>query len=141
MTTQLETMAGHLIRRLHQRSTNLFQRMAQAEGIDLTQVQFAALETLSAHPGLDQAQLAQMIAYDRATIGGVVDRLERKGLLRREVNPQDRRARILHITPEGQEIIDALRPAVVAVQDEILQGLSPDERELVLSAMRRALAL
>ncbi|MFU1479220.1 hypothetical protein ACM25N_16485 [Roseovarius sp. C7] len=49
---QLDMMAGHLIRRMHQRSTYLFQRMAQAEGQDITQVQYAALEAVLAHPGV-----------------------------------------------------------------------------------------
>lgn len=138
---QLDMMAGHLIRRMHQRSTYLFQRMAQAEGQDITQVQYAALEAVLAHPGVDQAQVAQLIAYDRATIGGVIDRLERKGFLRREINPRDRRARILHLTPEGQQVIEALRPAVALVQGDILDGLSEAERDEFLAAMRRVLAL
>lgn len=138
---QLDMMAGHLIRRMHQRSTYLFQRMAQAEGQDITQVQYAALEAVLAHPGVDQAQVAQLIAYDRATIGGVIDRLDRKGLLRREINPRDRRARILHLTPEGQQVIETLRPAVALVQGDILDGLSEAERDEFLAAMRRVLAL
>ncbi|MFU1479221.1 MarR family winged helix-turn-helix transcriptional regulator [Roseovarius sp. C7] len=81
------------------------------------------------------------MAYDRATIGGVIDRLERKGLLRREINPRDRRARILHLTPEGRQVIETLRPAVALVQGDILDGLSEAERDEFLAAMRRVLAL
>ncbi|MFA5682853.1 MAG: MarR family transcriptional regulator, partial [Hydrogenophaga sp.] len=60
-------MAGHLIRRLHQQSTQVFVQRTQAAGFDLTSVQFAALDAIHAHPGTDQASVAEMIAYDRAT--------------------------------------------------------------------------
>ncbi|MCB2070356.1 MAG: MarR family transcriptional regulator, partial [Ottowia sp.] len=76
-------MAGHLIRRLHQQSTQIFVQRTQAAGFDLTPVQFAALDAIRAYPATDQATVAEMIAYDRATIGGVIDRLEQKGWVRR----------------------------------------------------------
>ena len=90
-------MAGHLIRRLHQHSTQVFQAQTQAAGIDLTSVQFAALDAIAQQPAIDQATLAATIGFDRATIGGVIDRLEHKGLVQRVVSAQDRRARRLHL--------------------------------------------
>ncbi|MBT9384397.1 MarR family transcriptional regulator [Pseudooceanicola sp. CBS1P-1] len=132
-------MAGHLIRRLHQRSTQVFLREAQRAGLELTQVQFAALETLSRNEGIDQAQLAALIAYDRATIGGVVERLERKALLRREVSPRDRRARVLTLTPEGRALIERFLPVVAGLQDEILSELTPEERRQLHALMGKAL--
>lgn len=71
-------MAGHLIRRLHQQSTHLFSQRTQVAGFEVTPVQFAALDAIQAHPGVDQSQVAELIGYDRATIGGVIDRLEKK---------------------------------------------------------------
>ena len=91
-------MAGHLIRRLHQRSTQAFALRTQAAGFDLTSVQFAALDAIQAHPASDQASIAELIAYDRATIGGVIDRLEQKGWVHRVVSAKDRRARELSLT-------------------------------------------
>ena len=92
-------MAGHLIRRLHQQSTQIFVQRTQAAGFDLTPVQFAALDAIHAHPATDQARVAEMIAYDRATIGGVIERLEQKGWVRRVVREHDRRARELRQSP------------------------------------------
>ena len=88
---ELHDMAGHVIRRLHQQSTQVFVHRTQAAGFDLTPVQFAALDAIHAHPTTDQARVAEMIAYDRATIGGVIDRLEQKGWIHRVVSAQDRR--------------------------------------------------
>jgi DNA-binding MarR family transcriptional regulator len=134
-------MAGHLIRRLHQQSTQVFQARMQAAGFDLTSVQFAALDAIAEQPGLEQAGLAAAISFDRATIGGVVERLEHKGLVRRVVSVHDRRARQLHLTPEGQRVLAACRPVVEALQAEILAPLSAAERAGFLALARKALGL
>lgn len=134
-------MAGHLIRRLHQQSTQVFQAQTQAAGFDLTSVQFAALDAIAEQPGIDQASLAAAISFDRATIGGVIDRLEQKGLLQREVSAQDRRARCLSLTREGERLLAAVRPVVEGLQAEILAPLTRKERETFMALASKALAL
>ena len=131
-------MAGHLIRRLHQQSTQCFVQRTQAAGFDLTPVQFAALDAIRANPATDQASVAGLIAYDRATIGGVIDRLEQKGWVRRVVSERDRRARELSLTAEGERVLAALVPIVRQVQDDILQDLPAAERARFLDLARRA---
>lgn len=128
----LEDMAGHLIRRLHQQSTAVFQTRAKAAGVDLTPVQFAALSAIAADPGVDQASVAARIAYDRATIGGVIDRLEQKGLVSRVVSTRDRRARELSLTAEGSALYASFLPSVRAFQEDILPGLEAGERATFL---------
>lgn len=136
---ELSAMAGHLIRRLHQRSTHVFQKQVQAAGFDLTQVQFAALDALNSHPGIDQAQLSALIAYDRATIGGVVDRLEQKGLVRRDISRRDRRAREVRLTAEGETLFAAMLPVVQRLQAEILEHLALADRNALLALLSQAL--
>ncbi|MFM2068232.1 MAG: HTH-type transcriptional repressor NicR [Pseudomonadota bacterium] len=134
-------MAGHLIRRLHQQSTQVFVQRTQEAGYELTPVQFAALDAIHTHPHTDQARVAEMIALDRATIGGVIERLEQKGWIRRVVSERDRRARELSLTPEGARIRSALLPIVRGLQDEILLPLAPAEREAFLALARRVVPL
>jgi DNA-binding MarR family transcriptional regulator len=134
-------MAGHLIRRLHQQSMQVFQARMQAAGFDLTSVQFAALDAIAQQPGIDQAGLAATISFDRATIGGVVDRLEQKGLVQRKVSAQDRRARLLSLTPEGRRVLAACRPVVEALQAEILAPLTAQERNAFRALALKALGL
>jgi MarR family transcriptional regulator, temperature-dependent positive regulator of motility len=131
-------MAGHLIRRLHQLSTQVFVQRTQAAGFDLTPIQFAALDAISNHPGTDQATVAELIAYDRATIGGVIERLEQKGWVARVVSERDRRARELSLTSEGQRILKALVPVVRDLQDDILPSLSDADRARFLKLARQA---
>lgn len=134
-------MAGHLIRRLHQQSTQVFQTQTQAAGFELTSVQFVALDGIAQQPGIDQASLAASISFDRATIGGVIDRLEQKGLVTRVVSVQDRRARLLQLTPGGEQLRAASRPVVEALQAEILAPLSPEERAVFVRLAQKALGL
>lgn len=133
-------MPGHLIRRLHQISAHLFQVGAKAAGRDLTPVQFAALNAVRAAPGIDQAGIAAAIAYDRATIGGVIDRLEQKGLVTRQVSRRDRRAREVRLTGAGEAAHAGFLPAVRGFQSEILSGLDAAEREQFIALLRKAAA-
>jgi MarR family transcriptional regulator, temperature-dependent positive regulator of motility len=130
-------MAGHLIRRLNQISTSIFADRLSAAGFDVTSVQFAALTCIESNPGIDQARLAGAIAYDRATIGGVVDRLENKGYVERKIAEHDRRARCLLLTDHGKEQLSRMTPIVRALQDDILCGLDREEKEELLRLLRK----
>jgi DNA-binding MarR family transcriptional regulator len=141
MTDELNLfdLPGHLIRRLHQQSTAAFVERTKAAGFDLTSVQFAALSTLAKAPGLDQATLAKRIAYDRATIGGVIKRLEQKGLVTRVPDNEDRRAFKVSLTPLGDATLAMLVPVVQAVQSRILPNLSESEKASLMALMAKAL--
>lgn len=130
-------MAGHLIRRLHQQSTHIFSQRTQAAGFDLTPVQFAALDAIHTHPGSDQSRVAEMIGYDRATIGGVIDRLLKKGWVSRITSAKDRRSRELSLTPEGHTILQTLTPVVTDLQREILLPLNEAEQAFFMHLTRR----
>lgn len=134
----LYEMAGHLIRRLHQLSTQVFQHHLHEAGYDITQVQFATMQALASHPGIEQAQVANLIAYDKATIGGVIDRLEQKGYILRVISRRDRRAREVSLSPEGHRIYELVSPIVTSLQTEILGKLSPDEQEQLITLLKKA---
>lgn len=134
-------MAGHLIRRLHQISTQVFAKRMQEAGFDLTSVQFAALEAIVTHPGIDQAGVAALIGYDRATIGGVIDRLEQKGYVERNVSRRDRRARELRATGSGLRAFDDVLSIVSALQGDILSKLDESERATLLMLVARAVGV
>jgi DNA-binding MarR family transcriptional regulator len=135
---EIHRLPGHLIRRLHQISSAVFAERMAAEGYDLTPVQYAALAAIEAEPEIDQATLAGLIAYDRVTIGGAIDRLEQKGLVSRAVSQHDRRARVLRLSPAGAKTLRELRPIIHALQDDILIGLSAAEKETFLRLIAKA---
>ena len=119
-------MPGHFIRRLQQVAVKLFfSRVA----LDMTPVQFAALAAVAQRPHIDQARLSALIGYDRATIGGVIGRLESRGWLARSASRADRRVRLVRITPSGRRALARTLPAVKSVQEMLLESLDTDERQ------------
>lgn len=131
-------MPGHLVRRFQQIAVAIFHAEVGDAGFDLTPVQYAALARIRTNPGIDQATLAGLIAYDRTTITGVVDRLVQKGLLTRGVSETDRRARVLHITDEGLEVLKQIQPAVEHAQQVMLSGLTETEAQELMRLLRKA---
>ncbi|NPC56523.1 MarR family winged helix-turn-helix transcriptional regulator [Caenimonas soli] len=117
---------GHLIRRAHQLAVAIF--MEETGDFDITPVQFAILNALIDDPGEDQVTLAAKVAFDAATSGSVIGRLEAKGWVRRKADAQDRRRKLLWVTPEGQEAAQAMKRAVAKVQTRLLEPLDTAER-------------
>ncbi|HEV3239299.1 MAG TPA: MarR family transcriptional regulator [Casimicrobiaceae bacterium] len=119
-------MPGHFIRRLQQVAVKLF---FVEVGIAMTPVQFAALAAVAQRPRIDQAALSALIGYDRATIGGVIDRLESKGWLVRSASHADRRVKLVRITAAGRKALRRALPAVRTVQAQLLEPLPAAERK------------
>jgi len=133
-------MPGHLARRFQQIAVAVFLAEVESAGFDLTPVQYAALATISTNPAIDQITLAGLIAYDRTTITGVVDRLVQKDLVVRETSSRDRRARELTITDEGRKILRKITPAVEEAQRIMLRGLTEKEAADLMRLLRKAIA-
>jgi DNA-binding MarR family transcriptional regulator len=133
-------MPGHLARRFQQIAVAIFHVEVEQAGYDLTPVQYAALSAISANSGIDQATLAGLIAYDRTTITGVVDRLVQKGFVSRHASSKDRRAHALQITDAGRRTFRGIEPAVGAAQRVMLRGLTAVEAEQFLGLLRKAIA-
>ena len=137
---QPNEMPGHLVRRFQQIAVAVFLAEVEDAGFDLTPVQYAALATISTNPAIDQITLAGLIAYDRTTITGVVDRLVQKSLVVRETSSRDRRARELKITDEGRKVLRKITPAVEAAQRIMLRGLSEREATELMRLLQKAIA-
>ena len=133
-------MPGHLARRFQQIAVAVFLSEVQEAGFDLTPVQYAALAAIGANSGIDQVTLAGLIAYDRTTITGVIDRLVEKGLAVRHASSRDRRARVLQITDGGRRTLRAITPAVEAAQRIMLRGLTAKEAEELMRLLQKAIA-
>ena len=110
------------------------------EGHDLTPFQFAALAAIGANPAVDQVTLAGLIAYDRTTITGVVDRLVQKGLVARQESSRDRRARELKITDAGRRTLRGATPVVEAAQQIMVRGLTDKEAKELVRLLHKAIA-
>lgn len=126
---------AYLVRCLHQISTAI---VAEAFiGEDLTLLQWAVIVHLDSEPNVDQGRLAERAGIDRTSTGQVLDQLEVKGLVVRQVDRDDRRARLLHLTSRGEQLRRRLRPIALASQDRFLAPLTSDERDVLFHLLGR----
>lgn len=130
-----ERAPGHLIRRAHQISVAVFAEETAGHG--LTPVQFAILNLLMDESGVDQRTLAERVAFDAATIGSVIGRLEKKGWLRRCPAADDRRRKLLWLTSEGAQAVGAMIAKVECVQSRILHSLSAAESQQFMALLAK----
>lgn len=121
---------GHLIRRAQQIATALFAEICAEE--DLTSVQYAALLAIRETPGIDATRLSALIAFDRSTLGDVLERLESKGLLGRRTSRTDKRVKLLELTEAGQALLHRAEPKAALVQERILAPLAATDRATLM---------
>jgi DNA-binding MarR family transcriptional regulator len=103
----------------------------------LTMWQYAALTCLARSPAPTQLQLAAAIRYDKTRLIALLDQLERDGLVRREPDPSDRRARIVRITPKGRRRYERAAADIRAMEGELLSPLTAAERDALRSALQK----
>jgi len=126
---------GHLIRRAQQIAVSVFsERMSS---FDVTPVQFAVLNALMDTPGIDQVTLSGRVAFDAATSGSVIGRLESKGWIRREADAKDRRRKLLWLTRQGERATLKMKPQVTLVQTQILDPLDTDEQKRLMELLAK----
>lgn len=132
---RLEEQVGHLLRRANQRHTALF--AGRFAPFDLTPLQFAALMKLREVGPVSQNQLGRLTAMDPNTVQGVVLRLVRRRLVMRQASPDDRRRKLLSLTPTGAQLAERLVAEGFAVSEETLAPLTEAERRCFLELLAK----
>lgn len=84
---------------------------------------------------LTQGRLAELCQLDKTTMVVTIDELERAGLAERRPSSTDRRARIIAVTPKGEEIVAAARRIVAGVYEDVLGTLPARERDALLDGL------
>ena len=132
-------MPGHLIRRAQQIAVAIF--MEECAECDLTPVQYAALVAIREDPGTDATRLSSLIAFDRSTLGNVLERLEARKLVSRYPSSDDKRIKLLKLTPEGAALAKRAERAVLAAQERILAPLRPADRAKLMELLDQLVEL
>lgn len=97
-------------------------------GLGLTPGEARALAYVNIHRGLRQTALAEKMSVEPMTLVGFLDRLEGLGLVVRESDPTDRRAKIVVLTPAAQPYLEGVELAASKVRADATQGFSDIER-------------
>lgn len=136
---RIHGMPGHLIRRLHQIAVGLFSETTRS--CNLTPVQYAVLAVLDTYPGISQRVLADMVAFDRSTIGDVIQRLEDRGLVARRPSAADKRIRCNQLTTAGKVQLDKIDAIVPRSQIDVLAPLSDGEQAIFMFLLSKLVRL
>jgi MarR family 2-MHQ and catechol resistance regulon transcriptional repressor len=114
-----------------------FNSFAQAEAhhlksFDLTSPQFGVLESLAHLGPMKMCEIGSKLLMSGANVTGVVDRLEKKGLVRRVMDAEDRRLFLIHLTEDGNKLIVKIFP-LLAARIEAFAGVltSKEKRQLI----------
>lgn len=132
---RLEDQVGYWLRRAYQRHMAIF--AAIMSDLDLTSMQFAALVKLRDMKAVTQTELGRLIGIDRATISGVVARLQKRGLLQFRLDPLDRRSRIVALTDAGEEVLSEALRRTEQVGEETLAPISEADRTALREMLRK----
>ena len=133
------TAPGYLFRRMQQIAVAIF--VEECQDFDLTPVQYAALIAIHTHPGIDATRLSAVIAFDRSTLGNVIERIESKGLVERKPSSEDKRIKLLYLTKAGGALLRDIKPAVDRAQVRMLQPLKPAERKTLMTLLTQLVDL
>src|SRR6202162_2850800 len=133
------TAPGYLFRRMQQIAVAIFVEECKAH--DLTPVQYAALVAIHTHPGIDATRLSAVIAFDRSTLGNVIERLETKGYIERKPSREDKRTKLLYLTKAGAALLRDIIPSVDRAQARMLQPLKPADRKTLLALLTQLVDL
>jgi DNA-binding MarR family transcriptional regulator len=97
--------------------------------------QFGLLTVLATEGPRSQQELAEWVRMDRTTMVTLIDSLEERGYVRRERNPEDRRAYLLQLTPEGRQVQREAAKLMRGAERTLLGSLTPAEREQLLDSL------
>src|SRR6202022_2117132 len=133
------TKPGYLFRRMQQIAVAIFVEECRAH--DLTPVQYAALVSIHTHPGIDATRLSAVIAFDRSTLGNVIERLQTKALIERKPSREDKRIKQLYLTRSGAALLREIMPSVDRAQARMLQPLKTADRKTLMALLTQLVDL
>lgn len=117
----------YLLFTAQQKLRTYLKKMMTKENVRVTTAQAGILFLLKQKDGRTMSELSQILSIDNSTITGLVDRLEKTGLVRRNASPHDRRASHVFVNPQGIEEVDKAKRVIRMVNQEIKNGFSAEE--------------
>ena len=105
--------------------------------LELDPAQTGVLHLIAREPGRSQQALADRLGVAPSRVVGLVDGLEARGLLERRRSATDRRTYELHLTGQGQDLLQRLRQVATAHEADVTTALTADERQALVELLRK----
>ncbi|MGN6488429.1 MAG: MarR family winged helix-turn-helix transcriptional regulator [Devosia sp.] len=126
---------GYLVHEVARLMKRRFEEEARSHG--LTLAQWRALSQVATHDCITQREIADSMDADPMTVSGILDRLEKRGLIERYADPSDSRAKLARLTPAGEELFQIARNFGLAMYQTAIAGLSAGEREALQAGLEK----
>jgi MarR family transcriptional regulator, lower aerobic nicotinate degradation pathway regulator len=131
----IEKTLGFLLAKAYQRAFALFKE--EFDPYDLTPQQFGLLAFLWLEDGLSQTELSARSQIDRSTMGGLIDRLEKEGMVERRHHPEDRRAYQVFLTLKGKSLEEELSAVANQVLRKVTAPLTAQEQTTLIRLLTK----
>lgn len=130
--------AGFLIHDVSRLRRTIYDQRLKPLGI--TRSQWWVLSHLTRHEkdeGYPQTELAQLLDVGKVTLGGLIDRLEQSGFVKRVPDKRDRRSKRVLVTDKGLELIHVMEDVAKSVNAEITAGISAKDEKFLIEILTR----
>lgn len=131
----MDTNAGYLLADNSRMLRRAFDERVRETGVTAPQARL--LLNLEWHPGRNQAFYAERLEIEPITLCRMVDRMEEAGLVERRTDPDDRRARLLHLTSRSRGKIARIRTALDGLMETMLAGFDAEEEAVFMAMLER----
>ncbi len=128
--TLLERTFGWLFQDVHALLTRSFDR--RVDHLELTRSQWRVLSPLLREDGITQTALADLVGIEKAPLGRTLDKLEKSGWIYRKADPNDRRARRVHLTDKLDPYIPEVLKASDALFGDVFRGFKSEDVEALM---------
>lgn len=130
-----EPSIGYLVHEVAKAFRRRFEDVAKQH--ELTLPQWRVLAELSRQGGLSQVRLANAVDADPMTMSGILDRMEKRGLLDRQQDPDDSRAKIVRLTEAGETLFRTAKALATDLYDTAVEGMSDTQLKAVADGLIR----
>ena len=131
----VETLLGYNARRAALAVIDVFlQRMAPYK---LRPVDFSVASMIVHNPGITSRQLCSTLGILPPNLVGMINALEKRGLIDKRAHPSDGRANGLHASAEGIALLQQAQAAALALEDEVASNLTASERKTLLRLLKK----
>jgi len=113
------------------------QKKLREHGFKITIDQWLVIKCILENPTITQHELSELVFKDNASVTRIIDLLIKANYLEKEINPDDRRKFMLHVTKEGEEIIKNVQEIVLQNRSKALKDIDPKELEIADAVLRK----
>jgi DNA-binding MarR family transcriptional regulator len=111
--------------------------LRKIKSFEITTEQWMILNRLFEEPGINQKELSERTLKDQGSLTRTLDRMENKGLVKRQINPTDRRSFLIYLTNEGYALRNRIVPIAVECIEDAVKGFTEEEVDTLVALLKK----